>query len=125
MTCPYDSLKATLNVGYSGDGSRISRDFIIPILKESISYSRLSGYFSTNSLIVTAAGLAGLIQNGGHMKLVVGAHDVNQELSDAYELSETRAKELLEQIGENIAQDLEGLTDLFAKSVWKRLLGCL
>ena len=116
MTCPYDSLKATLNVGYSGDGSRISRDFIIPILKKSISYSRLSGYFSTNSLIVTAAGLAGLIQNGGHMKLVVGAHDVNQELSDAYELSETRAKELLEQIGENIAQDLEGLTDLFAKS---------
>ena len=116
MACSYDSLKATLDVGYSGDGSKIARDFVIPILKESVSYSRLSGYFSTNSLIVTAAGLAGLIQNGGHLKLVVGAHDVKQDLSDVYELSETRAKELVEQIGENIAQDLDRLTDLFAQS---------
>lgn len=115
MVCPYESLKSILDISYSGDGTRIAQDFYIPVLKKSKTYLRLSGYFSLNSLIVTSAGLAGLIKNNGSMKMVVGAHDVGQDLVSAQILSENDAQKILEGIGAKIAEDMDNLVDLFAK----------
>lgn len=46
-------------------------DFYIPTLNLSWRYDRISGYFSSSSLAVSAKGLAGLIKNGGKMRLVM------------------------------------------------------
>jgi len=49
---------------------QVIRDFYIPVLQESISYKRLTGYFSSQVLALAARGIAGLISNGGKMQLI-------------------------------------------------------
>ncbi len=49
---------------------QVIRDFYIPVLQESISYKRLTGYFSSQVLALAARGIAGLIHNGGKMQLI-------------------------------------------------------
>lgn len=49
------------------------RDFYIPALQRSVHYDRSAGFFSSSALAVAAAGVAGLIANGGTMRLLVGA----------------------------------------------------
>jgi superfamily II DNA or RNA helicase len=48
----------------------VVRDFYVPVLQESISYKRLTGYFSSQVLALAARGIAGLIKNGGKMQLI-------------------------------------------------------
>lgn len=53
-------------------------NFYIPALSASLAYYRSAGYFSSSALAVAAAGVARLIQNGGRMRLLVGA-DLNEQ----------------------------------------------
>lgn len=48
-------------------------DFYLPALERSVAYDRSAGFFSSSALAVAAAGIARLIQNGGRMRLLVGA----------------------------------------------------
>lgn len=45
--------------------------FYIPVLSESVAYDRIAGFFSSASLALAARGIAGLIANGGKMRLLV------------------------------------------------------
>lgn len=47
------------------------RDFYVPVLEQSMTYDRIAGFFSSTSLALAARGIAGLIHNGGHMRLIV------------------------------------------------------
>ena len=47
--------------------------FYIPALKATQRYDRSAGFFSSTALAVAAEGIAHLIQNGGTMRLLVGA----------------------------------------------------
>jgi hypothetical protein len=46
--------------------------FYNPALACAKSYDRMTGYFSANALALAARGVAGMIANAGHMRLVVG-----------------------------------------------------
>lgn len=46
------------------------RQFFVPCLDRAVAYDRATHNFSPESLTVAAAGLAGLINNGGQMRLV-------------------------------------------------------
>lgn len=48
----------------------MSKDFYIPILKESVKYDRAVGFFSSSSLIVISKGLMDFVNNGGYMRLI-------------------------------------------------------
>ena len=48
-------------------------NFYIPALSASVRYDRSAGFFSSTALAVAASGVARLIQNGGRMRLLVGA----------------------------------------------------
>lgn len=74
------------SLSFEGRGERIAKGFYIPVLKESIAYDRATGYFSVESLVHAASGVAGLINNGGKMRLILGAHDVPKELWEAYKM---------------------------------------
>lgn len=52
-------------------GTDVLRDFYVPALDAASSYDRLAGFFSSRALAVAAEGVAGLIRNGGKMRLVV------------------------------------------------------
>ncbi len=115
MSCFKVTLESSLDIFYEGDGNKIARAFYIPVLKQSSSYKRVSGYFSVDSLVVVATGLAGLIKNNGKMSLILGAHDLGKELSEAYVLSRDRAQDLLKDIGERISLGLERVEDILTK----------
>lgn len=62
-------LRRSYDSGQSG--ADVLEDFYVPALSESVSYDRLAGFFSSGALAVAARGIAGLIANGGAMRLVV------------------------------------------------------
>jgi len=111
MSCYATELKETLDIFYEGVGYKLASKFYIPVLKRTKEYWRISGYFSVDSLTVIAVGLAGLIKNNGRMRLIVGLHDISPDLIEAYRLSRERAKEILEEFGKRMSQELENLAD--------------
>ena len=115
MICRFSNLDSQLEFTYSGSGNSIAQQFYIPVLRESKNYWRLSGYFSIESLAITAAGLAGFIKNEGKMRLVVGAHDVGRDIALAHSLSQNEAEALLEEIAQKIAGDLDRIPEIFAQ----------
>lgn len=79
---------------YYGPADDPLHNFYIPALSSSVRYDRSAGFFSSSALAVAAEGIAHLIQNGGRMRLLVGAaltqadveairqgHDLRQRLS--------------------------------------------
>lgn len=58
---------------FYGPADNPLENFYIPALSASVQYDRSAGYFSSSALAVAAAGVAHLIQNGGKMRILVGA----------------------------------------------------
>ena len=77
----------------NGEPTDILHDFYLPALKRAVKYDRVAGYFRSTSLAAASQGYTAFLNNGGHMRLIVGAdlqlQDVaailegnNQKLSD-------------------------------------------
>jgi len=49
----------------------MTKEFYNPLLKESVLYKRAVGFFSSSALIEISNGIDGLVNNGGHIQLVV------------------------------------------------------
>jgi len=85
-----------LKHSYNSDNIDILKDFYIPVLKESIKYYRLAGFFSSNALAAAAKGIKGFLDNNGEMFLVCSASlsekDI-QALKDGVEKPEEIIKE--------------------------------
>ena len=65
------SLKeVNIKIKYDSDEDDLLNDFYIPILSQANEYYRLSGFFNSSSLAVSACGLENFIKNNGKMKLV-------------------------------------------------------
>lgn len=80
-----------------GPGDDRLHAFYIPALAASIRYDRMTGYFSSHSLAIAAAGVAHLIANGGQMRLLVGAQLSREDveaIEAGYDLAEVVAARL-------------------------------
>ncbi|MDI3339530.1 MAG: helicase-related protein [Sphaerobacter sp.] len=86
-------------------------DFYIPALARSVRYDRATGFFSSSALAVAAAGIAHLIQNGGRMRLLVGA-----SLDDEDVAAIERGYHLAERIREKFLTLLADPEDLLLRS---------
>jgi SNF2 family DNA or RNA helicase len=115
MTCLEDDLKEYLEINYRGEGRTIAQEFYIPVLKRTKFYDRISGYFSVESLVITAAGLAGLIKNEGKMRLIVGVHDISEDMALAYQWSKETNNKKLEEITQKLTESLDNIEDIFSK----------
>ena len=103
------------SLSFEGRGERIARGFYIPVLKESVAYDRATGYFSVESLVHAASGVAGLVKNGGKMRLILGAHDVPKELWEAYQMGLRSARDVVDEVGSRIAEGLDRIEDVLVK----------
>lgn len=56
---------------YNSKIHNIATEFFIPALKESTTYRRIGGFFSSTSLALAARGIKELIENDGKMQLIV------------------------------------------------------
>jgi len=68
MSFPELNLHSTYESGLSG--TDVISEFYIPVLEESFRYDRVAGYFSSRVFASAAKGIAGLVRNGGKMRLV-------------------------------------------------------
>ncbi|WP_407421593.1 DEAD/DEAH box helicase family protein [Methanobrevibacter sp.] len=75
-------------------------------LAESVKYDRLSGYFSSASLCVAAKGMAKLIENNGHIRLLCGV-----QLSEDDWDSISNPNQFKELINKNFLNEYENLED--------------
>lgn len=57
---------------YSPASGNLLHKFYIPVLQCSVRYDRATGFFSAKTLVAAAAGVKGLIENNGKMRLLVG-----------------------------------------------------
>ncbi|MDE6552928.1 MAG: DEAD/DEAH box helicase family protein [Muribaculaceae bacterium] len=55
---------------YESGTCDIVEDFYEPVLVSSVSYDRITGFFSSSALAIAARGLYGFIKNKGHMRLI-------------------------------------------------------
>jgi superfamily II DNA or RNA helicase len=97
---------------YSSDNCNVLESFYIPALEASVDYRRLAGFFSSASLAVAARGIAGLIRNGGNMKIVVAPR-----LSDADVEAIVKASEDPDGcIARRMIAELDDLEDEFVRN---------
>jgi superfamily II DNA or RNA helicase len=96
---------------YSCTGQEILESFVYPVLARSISYDRLTGYFSVESLVAAAEGLEGLFRNSGKMRLVIGIHDVPEELVAALAVGRMMPEDLVIQYRRRVIEDIGFLVD--------------
>ena len=68
---------------YEGLGHRICEHFVVPALKASKNYDRLTSFFTTESLLACAEGIDDLWERRGAMRLVLGIHAVPEDLATA------------------------------------------
>jgi superfamily II DNA or RNA helicase len=94
--------ECSFKISYGPADDRLN-DFYVPALSVSVRYDRAAGFFSSTALSVAAQGIARLIQNGGRMRLLVGA-----ELSEDDVEAIRKGTELAERLSERL---LASLTD--------------
>ncbi len=85
------------------DGSTIDilHDFYIPVLKRSIRYDRVAGFFRSTSLAAAAQGFSAFVGREGKARFIVGA-DLDTE--DVRAILEGSSERLAEALGERLAE---------------------
>lgn len=94
---------------YNSQINNITTEFFIPALRESTTYQRMAGFFSSTSLSLAARGIKELIDNDGKMQLIVSPifteEDVGVLKSDATKRDMIIEKSLTSRL--DLASDFE------------------
>lgn len=63
----------------SSESTKLVDSFYIPMLSETTKYFRIAGFFNSSSLAIASKGIAGLISNGGTMRLLISPEISNDD----------------------------------------------
>ncbi|MFW5987824.1 MAG: DEAD/DEAH box helicase family protein [bacterium] len=102
---------------YSSDLDNVLFDFYIPVLNEAIVYNRLAGFFTSNSLAISAKGLADFIKNDGKMKMIISPK-LTQEDKEILLISQ---KKLQSKIKDKFLNEIENINQKIIKEPVKAL----
>lgn len=100
--------KVKLKKYYDSDEDNLINDFYNPILKETVLYKRIAGYFSSSSFMIASQGLTEFIKNKGRMKLLINVA-ISKEDYEAIEKGLKKSEEVIEGI---ISKDIDSINDL-------------
>lgn len=109
--------KLHLKHSYTGRGQKILRDFLLPAMNLSISYDRVTSFYTIDSLIAISQGIDSLYDHGGKMRLIIGVHSFPEEMLDAV----VKQEFLREQINEVRREIKEGIALISDELIKKRL----
>lgn len=101
---------------YSSEKDNLLADFYIPVLKESIHYKRITGFFSSTSLLLASQGIAHFFSNGGTYDLISGVLVENKD----YEAI-VKGLNRIEDIINNVNFDLDTLESELEKDHLRKL----
>ncbi len=100
-----------LKYAYDGNKDDMLWDFYIPTLSKCMKYDRISGFFSSASLAVSAKGLAEFIAHEGHMRLITCPR-LSKEDIDAIQNSVSSLEDVMVK---NFISDYESIESQFQK----------
>jgi len=95
----------------------VVNNFYSPVLEQSIRYDRVAGYFSSRVFASAARGVAGLVRNGGKMRLITSHSFTPRDTASIQEYfsDENMSNELIQDFIKSY-QELGSLTNSIAKS---------
>jgi superfamily II DNA or RNA helicase len=105
---------------YDSDVDDILNDFYIPALSVSVAYDRLAGFFSSSSMAVAARGIAGIVMNGGRIRLICSAKLNKEDVNAILEGTAASSEIIIKNINREL-EDVEMIEDRFVKSHIKGL----
>ena len=113
----------TIKEVYNSEDDNILKDFYIPALKNAVSYDRSVGYFDAKVLTTAARGLACFVENGGYIRLIVGATLTDAEykaISDGY-----GERKFIEKLEKTFDESLNAFNSELYKNQLNNLCHCL
>lgn len=84
-----------IQLRYRSDINNFPRDFLVPVLSQTETYKRGTGYFSTSSLIQLSTGLFEMAKNGGKIQLVCSPNLEKKDI-EAIDYGYKRRDEVIE-----------------------------
>lgn len=93
---------------YDSESDDLLNDFYIPVLSETVEYSRVVGFFTSSSLSCVAPGLKKFIQKNGKMKLVCGTDIPDDDVKAIIKGEKSKEKVL----SDNFIEELEQLDNI-------------
>lgn len=98
-----------LDIFYDAPGAELARSVLLPALGVASRYDRVAAYFNLASLISIGQGLERLRSNDGHMRLLMGVHDVDLEIVSAATYSQL--DELMNRLRRKILDGVSSLSN--------------
>jgi superfamily II DNA or RNA helicase len=102
---------------YTGKGSKILKSFLLPVLDCSVSYDRVTSFYTIDSLIAISQGIDSLFERRGKMRLIIGVHSFPEEIAEA----ELRRKHMSSEIDAIRKAVTEGFAKIEDELVKKRV----
>lgn len=102
---------------YTGKGSKILKSFLLPVLDCSVSYDRVTSFYTIDSLIAISQGIDSLFEHKGRMRLIIGVHSFPEEIAEA----ELRRKHMSSEIAAIRQAVAEGFSKIEDELVKKRV----
>lgn len=99
---------------YTGKGSKILQEFLLPLLCESVSYDRVTSFYTIDSLVAISQGIDSLYGRGGSMRLIIGVHSFPPEMAEA-ELRHQFLEHEIERVRLEINHGLAAISDELIK----------
>lgn len=91
---------------YTGADGLILKSVIVPALTVSRRYRRKTSYFNLHALVELADGIDALVKRGGNIQLLIGEHDVPDDLIGACNASREVQNKIVASICERILSGL-------------------
>lgn len=104
-----------IELSYAGKGEIILKDFLLPSIRESIYYDRITSFYTIDSLLAISQGLEFMLQRKGKMRLIIGIHSFPKEMIDASLQKEYLDQQII-QIRQDITRRILSLTDSLEKN---------
>ena len=91
---------------YFSDTGRFVENFFIPVLKNAVTYDRVSAYFSARALASYAEGLEFFAKAGHCIRLII-SHDVNEEdyleIKKGYRIKSSLTQEMVDSLKQDLS----------------------
>ncbi len=101
-----------LNIEYRSLSDDVVKNFLNPVLNESVLYKRAVGFFCSSALVAITNGINGLLKNGGKIQLIASPK-LSEEDIEAIEDGFERRHEIIE---ESLLRELQDVNGKFEES---------
>lgn len=91
---------------YDSDFQDIINDFYLPVLEQTKNYSRIAGFFTSSSLLISFRGMEKMIKSSGEMRLIVSPRLSPKDV-EALSADKNKMSSMIEKTFENELNALE------------------